>query len=103
MVEKKTIIDFALGLAGGLLMDKVAEYAYVASGAYAASGNLSYDDFALNMAGVGLTAYKKEIGLGFLTGVQAGWLLSTQGIWLGAVLPPKLSLSAAKSRWVPVK
>jgi hypothetical protein len=79
MVEKKTIIDFALGFAGGLLTDKVVEYLYVASGYYAKTGQ-SYDDFALNMIGIGLTAYRKNIGLGFLTGVQTGWLLSAQKI-----------------------
>lgn len=76
------LIQFGLGVVGGLVIDKIAEYAYVTSGMYEASGRKSYDDLALNLAGIGLTAYKKNLGLGFLTGVQAGLFLSLQDISL---------------------
>jgi hypothetical protein len=86
MVEK-TILDLALGFAGGIVADKVAEYLYVSSGAYEAAKRISWDDFALNMTGIGLTAYRKNIGLGFLAGVWTGWLLSVFGIVIPT--PPK--------------
>lgn len=92
MVEKK-LMDYLIGLAGGLLIDKVVEYVYVTSGAYAASGNRSWDDIAEYYAGIALTNFKKELGLGFLTGTVTGAVLSQFDIWLGQVLPPKMSLA----------
>jgi hypothetical protein len=101
MVEK-TILDFALGFAGGIVADKVAEYLYVSSGAYEAAGRISWDDFALNMTGIGLAAYRKNIGLGFLTGVWTGWLLSVFGIVIPTSAAPKAS-SAGKTRRVKLE
>jgi len=75
-----------VGFGAGLLTDKVVEYAYVKSGLYEQLGHRSWDDLILNYAGVGLAYYRKELGLGFLTGVNTGLLLSFFDIWLGRVM-----------------
>jgi hypothetical protein len=79
--------NLLMGFAAGLAVDKVVEYGYVASGLYESLGRKSWDDLALNYAGIGLAYYKKDLGLGFLAGVNTGMLLSFFDIWLGRVLP----------------